>query len=189
MGHPPLLTPVPRTSFIAMSPTLQLLALLPAVASAHLGVVGSIPAIASAHVHAISPIALHREHRARSAGSLALAIPGDSAAEALLIDGSLNFLSLYGGIITFRILLSWVPQAQGIELLRPIFTVSDVYLNLFRGVIPPIAGLDISPIAAFFVLNLLQNSVLSLGVSSHPVKPRAGMADRLRQQWAKRLAA
>ena len=41
--------------------------------------------------------------------------------------------------------------------------VSDVYLNLFRGVIPAIAGLDISPIAAFFVLNLLTSSVASLG--------------------------
>ena len=37
--------------------------------------------------------------------------------------------------------------------------MSDVYLNLFRGVIPSIGGLDISPIAAFFVLNLLTSSV------------------------------
>ena len=43
------------------------------------------------------------------------------------------------------------------------YQVSDVYLNLFRGVIPAIAGLDISPIAAFFVLNLLTSSVASLG--------------------------
>jgi uncharacterized protein YggT (Ycf19 family) len=105
-----------------------------------------LPALASAaHIGAVSPIVLHREPRARS--SLALAIPGDSAAEALLVDGSLNFLSVYGGIITLRILLSWVPQAQSVALLRPIFTVSDVYLNLFRGVIPAIGGLDLSPSA------------------------------------------
>lgn len=111
----------------------QLLLALPAfAAAAHIGVVG--------------PVALHRDHRARP-GSLALAIPGDSVAEALLIDGSLNFLSVYGGIITLRILLSWVPQAQSVALLRPVFTVSDVYLNLFRGVIPAIGGLDLSPSA------------------------------------------
>merc|ERR1712127_658653 len=81
-------------------------------------------------------------------------------------EGAVNFLSLYGGVLTLRILLSWFPQAQGVALLKPIFTVSDVYLNLFRGVIPSIGGLDISPIAAFFVLNLLTSSVASLGAST-----------------------
>ena len=76
-----------------------------------------------------------------------------------------SFLSIYGGVITLRILLSWFPQAQGVAFLRPIFTVSDVYLNLFRGVIPAIGGIDISPIAAFFVLNLLTSSVASLGAT------------------------
>jgi uncharacterized protein YggT (Ycf19 family) len=96
---------------------------------------------------------------------LALVLPPDSLAEVIVVDGGLNFLSLYQGVITIRILLSWFPQAQGIALLRPIFTASDVYLNLFRGVIPPIGGLDISPIGAFFVLNLLQNGVASLALT------------------------
>lgn len=100
---------------------------------------------------------------------LAMVMPGESLAEVILVDGSLNFLSIYTGILTVRILLSWVPQAQGIEILRPIFTVSDAYLNLFRGVIPPIGGIDISPIGAFFVLNLLTNSLASLGATSPPV--------------------
>ena len=103
--------------------------------------------------------------RRTNTAALAIVIPGDSFAEAVAIDGALNFLSIYGGILTFRILLSWIPQAQGVSFLAPIFTVSDVYLNLFRGVIPAIGGLDISPIAAFFTLNLLTNSVASLGVS------------------------
>ena len=54
-----------------------------------------------------------------------------------------SFLSLYQGILTIRILLSWFPQAQGVALLQPIFTASDVYLNLFRGIVPPIGGIDI----------------------------------------------
>jgi len=36
-------------------------------------------------------------------------------------------------------------------------------LNLFRGIIPPIFGLDLSPILAFVTLNLLQSSAVSLG--------------------------
>ena len=36
-------------------------------------------------------------------------------------------------------------------------------MNLFRGIIPPIFGLDLSPILAFVTLNLLQSSAVSLG--------------------------
>ena len=49
--------------------------------------------------------------------------------------GFSNFLSIYNVIITARILLSWFPQAQGIGVLQPVFTLTDPYLNLFRGVI------------------------------------------------------
>ena len=87
-----------------------------------------------------------------------------------MVEGGLNFLALYQGLITIRILLSWFPQAQGIGLLQPIFTVSDAYLNLFRGIVPPIGGIDISPIGAFFVLNLLQSSVASLAATNGPIK-------------------
>lgn len=42
------------------------------------------------------------------------------------------------------------------------FQITDPYLNLFRGIIPPIFGLDFSPILAFVTLNLLQTSAVSL---------------------------
>ena len=64
---------------------------------------------------------------------LALVLPPDSIAEIVVVEGGVNFLSLYQGLLTIRILLSWFPQAQGVALLRPVFTVSDVYLNLVRG--------------------------------------------------------
>lgn len=75
--------------------------------------------------------------RSRHQMPMAMVLPSDSIAEIIVIDGGLNFLNLYQGVLTIRILLSWFPQAQGIGLLQPIFTASDVYLNLFRGVIPP----------------------------------------------------
>ena len=90
------------------------------------------------------------------------------------------------------ILLSWFPQAQGVAVLRPIFTASDVYLNLFRGVVPPIGGIDISPIGAFFVLNLLTSSVASLGATGEPIKrvpqplPGSRLVHGLRERVAKR---
>lgn len=51
-----------------------------------------------------------------------------------------------------RILLSWFPGVQGNALVRPIITVCDPYLNLFRNVIPPIFGLDLSPVLALLLL-------------------------------------
>jgi len=77
--------------------------------------------------------------------------------------GFSNFLSIYNFLITGRILLSWFPQAQGIAALSPLYAVTDPFLNLFRGVIPPIFGLDLSPIAAFFLLNLLTNATAAIG--------------------------
>jgi YggT family protein len=43
------------------------------------------------------------------------------------------------------------PQA----LVTPLATVCDPYLNLFRGIIPPLGGtIDLSPILAFVVLDV-----------------------------------
>ena len=73
-----------------------------------------------------------------------------------------NFIAIYNSVITARILLSWFPQAQGVGFLQPVFQITDPYLNLFRGIIPPVFGLDLSPILAFVTLNLLQSSAVSL---------------------------
>ena len=93
---------------------------------------------------------------------LAMAIPGNGVAEQVFIGGFGNFISIYNTVITARILLSWFPQAQGIGALQPVYQITDPYLNLFRGIIPPIFGLDLSPILAFVTLNLLQSSAVSL---------------------------
>ena len=106
------------------------------------------------------------------------------------VDGGLNVISIYMGVITIRILLSWFPQAQGVAALAPLFTVSDAYLNLFRGVVPPIGGINISPIGAFFVLNLLSSGVASLAApmrgapdkqpAARPRMPGARIVDNFR---------
>mmetsp|Transcript_6627 Transcript_6627/g.12772 ORF Transcript_6627/g.12772 Transcript_6627/m.12772 type:complete len:197 (-) Transcript_6627:273-863(-) len=93
---------------------------------------------------------------------LAMAIPGNGIAEQIVVGGFGNFIAIYNTVITARILLSWFPQAQGIGVLQPVFQITDPYLNLFRGIIPPIFGLDLSPILAFVTLNLLQSSTVSL---------------------------
>ena len=78
---------------------------------------------------------------------------------AFLISQSLaNFLQIYTILIFVRILLSWFQTAgwanQIMSFLSPI---TDPYLNIFRSFIPPLGGIDISPILAIFLLQIIQN--------------------------------
>lgn len=98
-----------------------------------------------------------------SSTETAMAIPGYGLAEQVFVGGFLNFLSIYNLIITARILLSWFPQAQGIAALQPVYAITDPYLNLFRGIVPPVFGLDFSPILAFLLLNTLTSATAAVG--------------------------
>ena len=75
----------------------------------------------------------------------------------------MTFLQLYNYVITGRILLSWFPQSQGVALLQPIFVLSDPFLNTFRGLVPSIGGIDLSPLLGFFLLNVLTNATAAIG--------------------------
>ena len=128
----------------------------------------------AAHVTPL-PAAPRRKGAHTGGPMLAYAIPGDSLAEDVLVGGSLNFLSLYSGLLGFRILLTWFPQAQGIGALRPIFNVCDVYLNLFRG-IAVLGRIDFGPIAA------------SLGAPMAAAEPPASATPQQRREHARRVA-
>mmetsp|Transcript_23574 Transcript_23574/g.65591 ORF Transcript_23574/g.65591 Transcript_23574/m.65591 type:complete len:214 (-) Transcript_23574:211-852(-) len=108
-------------------------------------------------------LALRQRNFQRTSPKTAMAIPGYGIAEQVFVGGFSNFLSIYNLVITGRILLSWFPQAQGVAILQPIFQITDPYLNLFRGLIPPVFGLDLSPILAFFLLNVLTNATAAVG--------------------------
>ena len=67
-------------------------------------------------------------------------------------------------LIILRIFLSWIPsinwEQQPFNWVR---SVTDPFLNIFRGIIPPIGGvLDISPILAIILLQLMQGLVVGL---------------------------
>lgn len=98
----------------------------------------------------------------------AMAIPGYGVAEQVFVGGFANFLSIYNIVITARILLSWFPQTQSIGVLQPVFQITDPYLNAFRGLIPPIFGLDLSPILAFVLLNVMTNVTAAVGAEITP---------------------
>lgn len=107
---------------------------------------------------------------------MAIAIPGNSLPEEIFVGGSLNALNIYNYLITGRILLSWFPQAMGIPALRPLFLVTDPFLNLFRGLGLNFAGLDFSVVPAFFLLSATTNAVAALGCDMIPLEKSVSVA-------------
>ncbi len=70
---------------------------------------------------------------------------------------------IYGILIFIRVLSSWFPNMNRYSVIRFIFGLVDPYLNFFKRFIPPIGGtVDISPIVAFFALQLMEKFILWL---------------------------
>ncbi|MEY4771082.1 YggT family protein [Vulcanococcus sp.] len=66
-------------------------------------------------------------------------------------------LSIYTLVLLVRVLLTWFPNLDwGNPVLSTVSAVTDPYLNVFRGLIPPLGGLDLSAIVAFLALQLIQ---------------------------------
>lgn len=69
--------------------------------------------------------------------------------------------TVYTLMILIRVIGSWFPNIQHYKIMQFIAYYVDPYLNLFRRFIPPIGGvLDLSPLIAFFVLQLVQRLLL-----------------------------
>lgn len=73
-----------------------------------------------------------------------------------------NIFYFFYLLIILRIFLTWIPsinwQQQPIKSIRE---VTDMYLDIFRRFIPPVGGLDFSPIIALIVLQVLQVVVVN----------------------------
>ncbi|HHB89852.1 MAG TPA: YggT family protein [Anaerolineae bacterium] len=77
-----------------------------------------------------------------------------------------NFINLLFTILEFailiRVLLSWVRVDPYNPLVRILYQITEPILAPFRRLIPPTAGLDFSPILAFFALEVLRRVILRL---------------------------
>jgi YggT family protein len=71
-------------------------------------------------------------------------------------------------VLLARVILSWFPMARGNRIVQLLFVFTEPILSPIRAVIQksPLGGpgmvLDFSPIIAFFLIQLLQNLLLSL---------------------------
>ena len=64
-------------------------------------------------------------------------------------------------LLFVRIVGSWFSSLQGQPLMQLVAKATDPYLNFFRRFIPPLGGLDLSPMLAFFALQFFQKLVIS----------------------------
>ncbi|MAR52543.1 MAG: YggT family protein [Propionibacteriaceae bacterium] len=71
-------------------------------------------------------------------------------------------LQIYSFVLIIRVLLTWFPNVDmGNPVLSTVSSITDPYLNAFRGLIPPLGGLDLSAILAFIALSLMQQLLVS----------------------------
>lgn len=78
-----------------------------------------------------------------------------------IIEAIANCFYVFLLMIFVRCLLTWFP---GINYNNPIIkglcAAVDLYLDLFRKIIPPVGMFDFSPIVASFVLIFIRNGIL-----------------------------
>ena len=72
-------------------------------------------------------------------------------------------LSLYYFLLIIRILLTWFPVIDWSNgILSALTSITDPYLNIFRGIIPPIGGFDISSLLALILFQVIQGFIPNL---------------------------
>lgn len=74
-----------------------------------------------------------------------------------------DIFNLYFILIILRIFLTWIPSINWEQQpFKAVREVTDLYLDVFRRFIPPVGGLDFSPIIAIIVLQMLQAVVSNI---------------------------
>ena len=86
-----------------------------------------------------------------------------------MIDTLINFVTalywVYTILVFAYILMSWVRLPYSIWISRVSGFLHDTvepYLRLFRRMIPPIGGMDLSPILALIVLQLVFQVIINI---------------------------
>lgn len=75
-----------------------------------------------------------------------------------------QLIQLYIFAILGRIVLSWFPISPGgpmATVYRFLYSITEPVLGPLRRVIPPLGGLDLSPIVALFALQIIAGAITS----------------------------
>lgn len=72
----------------------------------------------------------------------------------------LYIIDVYTWIILAAVLLSWVPSLRENVVGQWIESVTEPVFALVRKVLPPLGGLDLSPLAVLLILRVIRNTLL-----------------------------
>ena len=75
--------------------------------------------------------------------------------------------SCYLILLLVRVSLTWFPNVNWYG--QPFYSLSrltDPYLKIFRGIVPPLIGIDISPILGFVLLQCIMQIANNVGLTS-----------------------
>lgn len=73
-----------------------------------------------------------------------------------------RIIQIYNILILARVFASWIIRNPYNRLYHFLLTITEPLLGSIRRILPPMMGLDFSPIIAFFILNLLTKLISSL---------------------------
>jgi len=74
----------------------------------------------------------------------------------LLISTLNTFIQIYTALLFIRVLLTWFPTINWYnQPFSALSQITDPYLNIFRSFIPPLGGIDISPMLAIILLQVV----------------------------------
>ena len=76
-----------------------------------------------------------------------------AAVSAILVAGTI--LKIYFWALLIMIIASWIAPGSGHPALVLVNQISEPLMKPFRNLLPPMGGLDLSPILAFLVLQVL----------------------------------
>lgn len=66
-------------------------------------------------------------------------------------------------LIFIRVIISWLPiDSRNNDFVEYVHLITEPILKIFRAILPPVAGLDLSPIIACFAINLVGELLISL---------------------------
>ncbi|MCC5634291.1 YggT family protein [Nostoc sp. CHAB 5844] len=74
----------------------------------------------------------------------------------LLVSTLNTFIQIYTALLFIRVLLTWFPTINWYnQPFSALSQITDPYLNIFRSIIPPLGGIDISPMLAILLLQVV----------------------------------
>lgn len=73
-----------------------------------------------------------------------------------------TLFTTYTFMLLVRVFGSWFPNFARSKFMRFISFYTDPYLNIFRKIIPPLGMMDLSPLVAFFSLQIMQWVLFSI---------------------------